>query len=81
VSPVTVWHINFIIVSTQGIALQKRNPFLAKNKRISLQGYAPNLIFLIKDSITEPLSLYFLIIQLKGKMVNNIIGEVIYANW
>jgi len=81
VSPVTVRHINFIIVSKQGIALQKRNPFLASNKRISLQGYAQNFIFSIKDSITEPLSLYFPIIQLKGKMINYIIREVIYADW
>jgi len=65
VSPVTVWHINFIIVSKQGIALQKRNPFLARNKRISLQGYAPNFTFYIKDSITESLYLYFPIIQIK----------------
>ena len=81
VSPVTVWHINFIIVSKQGIALQKRNPFLARNKRISLQGYAQNIIFSIKDSITDSLSLYFHLIQPKWKMINYIIGEVIYANW
>jgi hypothetical protein len=37
--------------------------------------------FSIKDSITEPLSLYFPLMQLKGKMINYIIVEVIYANW
>jgi len=43
----------------------------------------PEILFfqLIKDSITEPLSLYFPLMQLKGKMINYIIVEVIYANW
>ena len=55
----------------------KEKPLSCKEQEDKLAGLCPKFIF----SITEPLSLYFLIIHLKGKMINYIVREVIHADW